>query len=212
MKISIPKITIQGNYDFKDLQKTLKEFSVHSGLEAQVYDLKIRKSIPQKGLLKTVKTEYECSVVVKVVNQSGKELYNTMKTVTYKDQEGSLAEEVDNPSKLVGTLIKDTLYEFVPQIVKSLETVSWEGRIASVQGERLFLNVGKISGLNVGDLLRVVDEGEEIYDTETGNFIGKSPGRLKGTLEVVSFFGQDGAIAVIHSGAGFRENDRVELY
>jgi hypothetical protein len=88
----------------------------------------------------------------------------------------------------------------------------WEGRIASVQGERIFLNVGKISGLAAGDLLRVVDEGEEIYDTESGSFIGKSPGRLKGTLEVVSFFGQDGAIAVIHSGGGFRENDRVELY
>lgn len=40
LKITTPKITIQGSYDFKDLQKTLKEFSVHSGLEAQVYDLK----------------------------------------------------------------------------------------------------------------------------------------------------------------------------
>ena len=27
-----------------------------------------------------------------------------------------------------------------------------------------------------------------------------------------SYFGNDGSIAVIHSGSGFRENDRVELY
>lgn len=215
LKISSIKINSQGSYDFKEIQKILKDYSVHSGLEAQVYDIKVKKSVPLKGVIKNVKLEYECSVIVKVLNQNGKELYNTMKTVTYKDQEGSLAQELageGGTSQLLPTLIKDAMFEFVPQVLKSLETVVWEGRIASVQGERIFLNVGKISGLAAGDLLRVVDEGEEIYDTESGSFIGKSPGRLKGTLEVVSFFGQDGAIAVIHSGGGFRENDRVELY
>lgn len=214
LKMNSLRINSQGSYDFKDIQKLLKEYSVHSGLEAQVHDIKIKKSVPTKGVLKNVKVEYECSIIVKILNQNGKELFNTMKTVTYKDQGGDLATELmsDSSSKILATLIKDALFEFVPQVVKSLETIIWEGRVASIQGERIFLNVGKISGLNTGDLLRVVDEGEEIYDTESGQFIGKSPGRLKGTLEVVSFFGQDGAIAVIHSGGGFRENDRVELY
>lgn len=215
LKIASIKINSQGSYDFKEIQKILKDYSVHSGLEAQVYDIKVKKTVPLKGVIKNVKLEYECSVIVKVLNQNGKELYNTMKTVTYKDQEGSLAQEMANEngsSQLLPTLIKDAMFEFVPQVIKALETVVWEGRIASIQGERIFLNVGKVSGLGAGDLLRVVDEGEEIYDTESGSFIGKSPGRLKGTLEVVSFFGQDGAIAVIHSGGGFRENDRVELY
>jgi hypothetical protein len=214
LKMNSLRINSQGSYDFKDIQKLLKEYSVHSGLEAQIHDIKIKKSVPTKGVLKNVKVEYECSIIVKILNQSGKELFNTMKTVTYKDQGGDLATELmtDSSSKILATLIKDALFEFVPQVVKSLETIIWEGRVASIQGERIFLNVGKISGLNTGDLLRVVDEGEEIYDTESGQFIGKSPGRLKGTLEVVSFFGQDGAIAVIHSGGGFRENDRVELY
>jgi hypothetical protein len=35
---------------------------------------------------------------------------------------------------------------------------------------------------------------------------------MKGSLEVISYFGQDGAIAVIHSGSGFKENDRIEMY
>ena len=167
-----------------------------------------------KGILKSVTSEYECSIIVRIVNQNGRELLNHMKVVTYKDTAAPspemLKSESSNP--IVPTLIKDTVFEFIPQITKSLETTVWEGRIASLQGERVFLNVGKISGLNVGDLLRVTDDGDEVFDTETGQFIGKSPGRLKGTLEVVSFFGQDGAIAVIHSGGGFRENDRVELY
>ena len=211
------KKTPQGSYDLKDIAKSLKEYTVHSALEAEIKELKIKRTVPAKGIMKTVTTEYECSLVVRVINQAGRELMNHMKVVTYKDN-GTATEELlkgdgtggGNPT--VPTLVKDTLFEFVPQITKSLETLVWEGRIASMQGERVFLNVGKVSGLNVGDLLRVTEDGEEIFDTETGGFIGKSPGRLKGTLEVVSFFGQDGAIAVTHSGGGFRENDRVELY
>lgn len=203
----------QGSYDLKGVIKSLKEYTVHSALEAEIKELKIKRSAPAKGIMKSVTTEYECSLVVRVVNQGGRELLNHMKVVTYKDN-GASGDDFgkEGASPVVPTLIKDTLFEFVPQITKSMETLVWEGRIASLQGERVFLNVGKVSGLNVGDLLRVTEDGEEIFDTETGQFIGKSPGRLKGTLEVVSFFGQDGAIAVTHSGGGFRENDRVELY
>jgi hypothetical protein len=38
-----------------------------------------------------------------------------------------------------------------------------------------------------------------------------APGPFKGILKVVDYFGGDGAVAVIHSGAGFRERDRVEM-
>jgi hypothetical protein len=72
--------------------------------------------------------------------------------------------------------------------------------------------VGKVSGLQVGDILKVSEDGEDVYDPQTGNYIGGVPGRLKGTLEVISYFGQDGSIAVIHSGSGFKENDKIELY
>lgn len=209
------KASPQGGYDLKDVIKTLKQYTVHSALEVEIKDLKIKRTVPTKGIMKSVTSEYECSLVVRIVNQAGRDLLNHMKVVTYKDTgvstEGIVkGDGAVNP--IVPTLVKDTLFEFVPQITKSMETLVWEGRIASLQGERVFINVGKVSGLNVGDLLRVTEDGEEIFDTETGGFIGKSPGRLKGTLEVVSFFGQDGAIAVTHSGGGFRENDRVELY
>lgn len=208
------KVSPQGGYDTKEIVKSLKEYTVHSALDAEVKELKVKRSVPTKGILKGITSEYECAIVVKIINQHGRELLNHMKVVTYKDT-GVLSQDVvkgESANPIVPTLVKDTLFEFIPQITKSLETMVWEGRIASLQGERIFLNVGKVSGLNIGDLLRVTEDGEEVFDTETGGFIGKSPGRLKGTLEVISFFGQDGSIAVIHSGGGFRENDRVELY
>lgn len=205
------KLSVQGRYDVKDLMKNLKDYSVHSALEFEIKEVKIRRSIPAKGIIKPAATEYEASIVSRVINQNGRDLFNHMKVVTYKDSSVSGTGN-ESMNQLVSTLIKDAIFEFVPMITKSLDTIVWEGRIASIQGERIFLNVGKVSGLNMGDLLRVTEDGEEIFDTETGQFVGKSPGRLKGTLEVVSFFGQDGAIAVIHSGGGFRENDRIELY
>jgi len=76
----------------------------------------------------------------------------------------------------------------------------------------LYLNVGRTSGLQVGDLLKVMDDGDDIYDPENGSHVGRVPGRLKGTLELISYFGADGSVAVIHSGSGFKENDRVEIY
>jgi hypothetical protein len=90
--------------------------------------------------------------------------------------------------------------------------MTWEGRIAMIAGDRVYLNAGRLSGLQINDILKVTEEGKEIYDPQTGRFIGKAPGRMKGTVEVVSYFGKDGAIAVIHSGSGFKENDRVEMY
>src|SRR5690606_18664121 len=100
----------------------------------------------------------------------------------------------------------------VSLIIQAADKLSWEGRIAVIEGPRIYLNSGRVSGLNVGDILKVTAKGDEIYDPETGDFIGVAPGRMKGTLEVVSYFGTDGAISVVHSGSGFRENDYVELY
>ena len=117
-----------------------------------------------------------------------------------------------NNPLILEKLINDAFVDFIPSILSTMDRLSWEGRIAMVTGDRIFLNVGKISGLQIGDILKVNEEGDEVYDPQSGSYIGKTPGRLKGTLEVVSYFGQDGSIAVIHSGNGFKENDRVELY
>jgi hypothetical protein len=182
-------------------------------------DLKVRRKSDEVGVFRQLKTTFEAQARVRIVSvRSGKELFNVLKTVTIEEANIRVAENVNtdkffssNP-EILQSLLKETFLDFNPQIIATLEKMSWEGRIATINGDRVFLNVGRISGLNVGDILKVSEEGDEIYDPQSGNYIGKVPGRLKGTLEVVSYFGQDGSIAIIHSGAGFKENDRVELY
>lgn len=219
LNLDLKKFMANGGYNFSELAKSAKSMGVSAVLEGKLLDLNVKRKSDTVGLFRQMKTVFECKAQVRIASaQSGKELFNTVKTVTIEESNVRVAENVDtdrfllNNPQIMENLVKETFLDFAPQIVATLDKLAWEGRVAMINGDRIFLNVGRISGLQIGDILKVSEEGDEIYDPQTGNYIGKSPGRLKGTLEVVSYFGQDGAISIIHSGAGFRENDRVELY
>ncbi|MGZ3703791.1 MAG: hypothetical protein ACXWSD_18700, partial [Bdellovibrionota bacterium] len=70
----------------------------------------------------------------------------------------------------------------------------------------------RATGLQIGDIMKVNSQGTDIFDPDSGLFLGRTPGDLKGTLEVVEFFGEDGAITRVHSGANFLEGDVIQLY
>jgi hypothetical protein len=84
--------------------------------------------------------------------------------------------------------------------------------VAKIIGNKIYLNAGRDSGINIGDILKIITEGQEIYDPETGALIGMSKGDMKGTIEVIDYFGQDGSIAILHSGGQVLEGDFVQLY
>lgn len=219
LRVDFSKNMSNGQYKLEEIAKAAKDLGVSALLEGKVVDLKVKRKSDEVGVFKQVKTTFEAQVRVRIASaRSGKDLFNTLKTVTVEESNVRVAENANadrffqaNP-EILESLLKESFLDFTPQIIETMDKMSWEGRIAAINGDRVFLNVGRISGLQIGDILKVSDEGDEIYDPQSGNYIGKVPGRLKGTLEVVSYFGQDGSIAIIHSGAGFKENDRIELY
>lgn len=99
-----------------------------------------------------------------------------------------------------------------PEVISTARKMTWRGRIAKIVGSRLYINGGRETGLQVGDILKVADAPDQIFDPDSGAYIGEAAGRLKGTLEIVDFFGGDGAVARIHSGGNFQQGDTVELY
>jgi|GEM_PF-432406 len=103
----------------------------------------------------------------------------------------------------------EPIYSKMPSYAKR---IAWTGRIAKIDVHRYYINAGESSGIRRGQLLKVFDKAEPVVDKETGSLIGMGPGRYKGTLRIVDHFGSDGAVAVLHSGAGFHEQDRVEIY
>ncbi len=219
LKIDIKKYLKNGEYDLKTMAKDTQKSGVSSILEGQIIDVRLKKSADQVGLVRDLTATYEVVVRLRIMNiRSEQEMFHTVKTVTLEEKNTRIAERVvgdaffvKNP-ELVEVLIKDAFLDFTAQIQQALSAVQWEGRIAAVRADKIYLNVGRISGVQIGDILKVVDDGSEIYDPELGYNLGKIRGRVKGTLEVVSFFGVDAAVAILHSGAGFKESDRVELY
>jgi TolB-like protein len=219
LKIDFSKNISAGEYQLAEIAKNANQLGVSALLEGKVVSLNVKKKGDQVGVFRQLKTVFEAQVRVRIASaRSGKELFNTLKTVTVEESNVRVAESVNsdrffqNNPELLENLVTEAFTDFTPQIIATMEKMTWEGRIAALNGDRVFLNVGRVSGIQIGDILKVSDEGDEIYDPQSGNYIGKVPGRLKGTLEVISYFGQDGAISIVHSGAGFKENDRVELY
>lgn len=114
--------------------------------------------------------------------------------------------------ELVQMALRQGAQIFARDAGRVIEKISWEGRIAKITGVQVYINAGRITGLNIGDILKVMTLGEDIYDPLTGAYLGRSRGQPKGTLEVVDYLGADGAITVVHSGGNFVENDIVQLY
>jgi curli biogenesis system outer membrane secretion channel CsgG len=106
--------------------------------------------------------------------------------------------------------LRDALTKAMVNMLPQFERQEWSGRIASIKGRTVYLNAGQKTGLKVGDLLVVQELGEEIIDPQTNVSLGRAPGSVKGEVMVTGFFGNDGSMATIKSGAGFNTNDLVK--
>lgn len=212
-------VTDAKEYDTAAVAKAAANLGLLAVVEGKILDVKARRKGDDIGLFRKVTAQVDVTAQVRVIGaRSGKEIYSVVKQASVEAASTRVAEKsyrdvhLEQDPKLVMQGVAEAFRSTIPDIVKAVEKLQWEGRVAMISGERIYVNAGRLSGLQVGDILKVVEEGDEVFDPETGAFIGYAPGRMKGTIEVVSYFGKDGAIGVIHSGSGFRQNDRVELY
>lgn len=212
-------LTEENEYDLAQISKLASTLGVAAVIEGKVLSINARRLGDSVGLIRETKAHVSTQVRLRIyAGKNGKEILNEMRSAeteastTRVAERGDIAQNLAEDPELIKTAIRKAFLSAIPNVIRSVEKLSWEGRVAMVSGERVFINAGRLSGLQVGDILKVTEEGNDVYDPETGRFIGTAPGRLKGTIEVVSYFGKDGAISVVHSGSGFQENDRVELY
>ena len=81
----------------------------------------------------------------------------------------------------------------------------WYGRIFAVEGERVYLNAGRESGIQIGQKLKVYRGGKVI----TG--IGFDPGTPVTTLEIAGFVGTNGSYGVVRDGQSVNLSDTVSF-
>lgn len=83
-----------------------------------------------------------------------------------------------------------------------------EGKIARVDGGKIYLSVGAASGVRVGDMFVVRSLGEAILDPDTGEELGREEGE-RGRVKITKIVGDKLSIAEAESGSGFAVGDKV---
>lgn len=97
--------------------------------------------------------------------------------------------------------------ELAGDILHRINQMEWYARIVKIDGSKVYLNAGRLTGLRVGDLMDVY--GVEGGKTEQMVGISVDPfeGQRKGQLRVSQLFGADAAMANITKGGNFALRD-----
>lgn len=94
-------------------------------------------------------------------------------------------------------------------IIFELDRLPWEGRIAMVKDNVIYINVGRTAGIRVGDQFNVYKKGEEIVDPDSGMTLGAELSK-SGRIEVISVDEKFSKATPI-TGAGFERNDIIKF-
>ena len=137
-------------------------------------------------------------------------------TPTAKGQRSALRLDVIHATEnvLIGSYLA-TISEF-DKVAKKISRdvvrgTEWSCRIVKVEDGYVYLNAGRLTGLQPGDKLNVYSRGKEIIDPITKHSLGFGLGELKGTIEIVQLFGTDASKAKVLSGGNFSTSDIVKM-
>lgn len=215
---SSKEIYVGGGMKLVQLTRQAKIAGINFVVFGRVIDARVREKSDEIGIVRQTKSYTESKVEIRVFDvNAGKEIYT--ETIngyaddsTYRffasDREDYLSYRRD----LLRYAVRVAVRKSIPKVVELASKLDWVGRVAKIIGNKIYLNAGRDSGINIGDILKIITEGQEIYDPESGALIGMSKGDMKGTIEVIDYFGTDGSIAILHSGGQVLEGDFVQLY
>jgi len=129
----------------------------------------------------------------------------------YAGQRYSLrtARENANAPGQVETALARALQQYLGALQNLVAGGGFQGKIFLVQGPRLYLNVGLLSGLVAGQELEVLSQPRTIYDPRTGLAAGMVPGIPCGRIRLLRGFGYDLAEAELLAGQA-RTGDLIE--
>jgi len=114
----------------------------------------------------------------------------------------------------LGQASRQAIERAVAFIIKRMEEVPWEGRIAEIDTDEsgkittIYINAGTNAGLKVGDQFEIYRPGRDIVDPETKLVIGRAKDKLLGSCRIESLT-KELSNAVPVEGEGFQIGDLV---
>ncbi|GLI39372.1 hypothetical protein KI811_11700 [Geobacter hydrogenophilus] len=128
----------------------------------------------------------------------------------YDGMGGILLRRIEVPvhresSAAPGSDLSAALDSMVEKIRGVARHVPWLCGIVAVEGEKVYINAGRESGIGIGQPLRIYRGGKVVKG------LGYDPGSMVGTLVVTGFVGPDGAYGTIREGEGAKSSDLVGI-
>lgn len=119
---------------------------------------------------------------------------------------GELSED-----KALSNAIHVALQGVTDGIIRGLAGLEWSTSVATVEGDKIYLNAGKSTGLKVGDELEIYNPGRQVKNPTTGVSLGRLPGTVQGKVKINQLFGFDAAEAKVVNGGNITAGDIVRL-
>ena len=110
-------------------------------------------------------------------------------------EKGTFSEE-----KATVKAIDVTVRDLSKSLSKEIEGLDWFCRVAKVEGEEVYLNAGKMTGLRLGDVMEVV----QIRGL-------REAGEIKGKIQISALFGIDASMGRVIHGKKPEANDILKL-
>jgi len=203
-------------YNYKTIFQKARAYGISAVVLGTIDDLTIEEKGDEIGIFRTrfytaraiIKFRlYDAATERELVTKVLTGMVNEERT-RFPGERAPGSEDAERGKLAIAKALEPVLAQFPEYSHK----IAWEGRIAKIDLHRYYINAGEETGITLGQLLKVFGDGAPVTDAQTGTVLGMAPGRFKGLLKVVDYLGKDGAVAVLHSGGGFREQDHVEVY
>jgi len=189
-------------FDLKDIEtpkaiQLLNEvFGVHALVVGQLsgpYVFTTKTTKDQEGMASAI-----IKIDMRLVDTfSGKTLKNLSASnpIIATKEKGSFSEE-----KAKVKAIDLTIADLGRSLARELDSIDWFCRIAKVEGEEVYINAGRLTGLKVGDVMEVFRPGGS-----------GERGEVKGKIQISAFFGIDASMGRLIQGKNPDVNDILKL-
>jgi hypothetical protein len=118
-------------------------------------------------------------------------------------------------SRIVGTARaygkteQDVIDRAVAQIVQMMDKIPWTGKIASVSGNKLYLNAGTVENVQIGDMFRLFALGNAIHDPDSKELLGYEE-QPAGEAKVVAVTDRTATLEAAGASRPIRVGDKAQ--
>ena len=207
-----------GGRNINTLINRAKGFGLNLIIYGRIVDSSIRQKEDDIGLIKEVFLFGSSTVEIRVLDVNTEQEVLVKKVDAFTEDKSYQIQNLTNENKfelrrdLLRQATKLAVAKLIQPIWEKTKKKEWFGRIAKIVGKKIYINAGLESGVKIGDIMKVLTPSQDVFDPISGALIGKTKGEVKSTIEITDFFGNNGAVGILHSGGNVSPGDQVTLY